>query len=547
MVQVAIKIPQNWQQYSDPHTSTLNPHNQGFDFYVYGTLPLILNKYLAVFAGTDSYGLATLQGRAMSGLFDLATIVVIYQLALLLSKKSWGRLFARFSVTAYACAALPIQLGHFFAVDSFATFLMSLSLLQMLRYSLQRDAKSFWMGAIAFGLALASKINVILILPLLFSLVAGSDFLNFLQTDKKRNFLKRFGIEALKLTAWLAVSLIVARLTSINYFESPNILDFTPNKKFVLNLQSLKGFDGDDSWFPPAIQWIGKPKIWYSVKNLVVFGYGIVISSLAVIGLGRLIINLRKKTELKTHWQLYLLVAWAGALFLYQSLQFVQAIRYFIVIYPILALLSGLGLLEIWKWTQQRRALLLIRGIVVVSLFIWPLAFISIYHHPHSRVAASVWIHNHIPNQSLLAFEYWDDPLPISVPGQTKHFIGKSLHVFDRDTATKWHELRTQLRQADYYILSSNRAWGSIMAVPEKYPLMSKYYRDLFADKTDYQLVTTFTSYPSLRYLGIPIDFSTDSADESFTVYDHPKVMIFVNKDSQKQPEIVGYDSAIIK
>jgi hypothetical protein len=37
------------------------------------------------------------------------------------------------------------------------------------------------------------------------------------------------------------------------------------------------------------------------------------------------------------------------------------------------------------------------------------------------------------------------------------------------------------LEQSRYYILSSNRAWGSIIRVPEKYPQMSQFYQDLLA------------------------------------------------------------------
>ena len=83
------------------------------------------------------------------------------------------------------------------------------------------------------------------------------------------------------------------------------------------------------------------------------------------------------------------------------------------------------------------------------------------------------------------------------------------------------------LDTTDYYILSSNRAWGSIPTVPEKYPQMSKFYQDLLSEKLDFKKIKEFTSYPSLHYLGIPITINDDNAEEAFTVYDHPKVMIF--------------------
>jgi len=47
------------------------------------------------------------------------------------------------------------------------------------------------------------------------------------------------------------------------------------------------------------------------------------------------------------------------------------------------------------------------------------------------------------------------------------------------------------------------------------------------SNKTNYKKVAQFTSYPSLSYLGIPVSFPDDWSEEAFTVYDHPKVMIF--------------------
>jgi hypothetical protein len=103
----------------------------------------------------------------------------------------------------------------------------------------------------------------------------------------------------------------------------------------------------------------------------------------------------------------------------------------------------------------------------------------------------------------------------------------QELPVFDPDTQQKWDKMDSLLGQGDYLILSSNRGWGSIPTVPERYPQMTKFYHDLFAGKTDYKKVAEFTSYPSLTYLGIPITIPDENAEEAFTVYDHPVVMIF--------------------
>ena len=62
---------------------------------------------------------------------------------------------------------------------------------------------------------------------------------------------------------------------------------------------------------------------------------------------------------------------------------------------------------------------------------------------------------------------------------------------------------------------------------------MAQFYQDLLAGKTQFKKVAEFTSFPSLKYLGLPVTLDDSSADETFTVYDHPTVMIFANTQSK--------------
>lgn len=549
MTQLALKIPTSWSNYFDPTTSTLNPHNQGQNFFVYGTLPLTVNKFLAVFANTDTYNQTTLQGRFLSGVFDLGTSILVYQLAwTLFTKKPLDkrRQIARLAAASYVLAVLPIQLAHYFAVDSFLTFFLTLTLLQLVKYSLQPSWKRLILSGVAFGLALACKVSGVLLLPLAVTLLAGTQYHGMFHVDSKKRWQAWKTVGAALLCWGLSVYLVI-RIGSPNYFASASFFDPRLNSQFAQNLTALKSFEGAETWFPPAIQWISKPKIWFSATNLTLFGFGVIVTSMAIIGSFLVAATALKRKNWSAHWQWYALLSWCVLFFLYQSSQFVQAIRYFIIMYPFLAILAGLGWQKVLEWCALSRLTPISCGIVSLTALVWPLAFLSIYQQPHSRVTASAWIYNNIPSHSLILSEYWDDALPLSLQKQTKTFMSKNLYVFDQDTMEKWFLLNSQLKQADYYILSSNRAWASIMAVPDKYPRMSAFYQDLFTGNTEYELVATFTSYPSLRYLGIPIDFPTDGADESFTVYDHPKVLVFFNRQSTRRPEMVGFGSAIQK
>jgi hypothetical protein len=129
----------------------------------------------------------------------------------------------------------------------------------------------------------------------------------------------------------------------------------------------------------------------------------------------------------------------------------------------------------------------------------------------------------------MILCEHWDDCLPIGLPQYHHKYRIEQVPVFNQDNEQKWRELNAKLQQADYYILSSNRAWSSMGRLPNKYPRMSGFYQDLFANKTNYKLVAKIHSHPSLSYLGLPITVDDSWAEEAFSVYDHPEVYVFKN------------------
>jgi len=110
-----------------------------------------------------------------------------------------------------------------------------------------------------------------------------------------------------------------------------------------------------------------------------------------------------------------------------------------------------------------------------------------------------------------------------------KQFTIESMGVFDPDTPEKWNKIEKQLEQADYYILSSNRAWASVPTIPDKYPRMGQYYKDLFDGKTKYKLIQKFIPFYQSFFPFHPSSWLNNWFDESFTVYDHPSVFIFQN------------------
>ena len=132
--------------------------------------------------------------------------------------------------------------------------------------------------------------------------------------------------------------------------------------------------------------------------------------------------------------------------------------------------------------------------------------------------------------------------------------------MYEGDTFSKTSEVAEQVAGADYIMSYSNRPWGSISRVPERYPYSAAYYRALFSGDLGFELVRGFARYPTLAGVSFVHDPFTvagmerpDSipgvetgalalnlgyADENVTNYDHPLVLVWQNAERLSEVEI---------
>jgi YYY domain-containing protein len=134
-----------------------------------------------------------------------------------------------------------------------------------------------------------------------------------------------------------------------------------------------------------------------------------------------------------------------------------------------------------------------------------------------------------------------------------------NLQVYWDDNADKLARFENILNQTDYIFIPTNHQYGQITRLPERYPLTTVYYRELigcppekniiwcyrvaepgmFKGRLGFDLVKTFESYPTLG----PLVINDGAAEEAFTFYDHPKVLIFkknADYDAAKVAAILG-------
>ena len=160
---------------------------------------------------------------------------------------------------------------------------------------------------------------------------------------------------------------------------------------------------------------------------------------------------------------------------------------------------------------------------------------------------------------AVVANEHWDDPLPLRMEGRDAFLNwyqglttspSGQINNYDDDNAQKRRSLLTWLNEADYLVLSSNRLYASIPRLPTRYPLTTEYYRLLLGGQLGFDLVASFVSYPSLGSCQFPdqempftltqpehtnarpCEVSLPPAEEAFSVYDHPTVLVFRKSDS---------------
>lgn len=136
-----------------------------------------------------------------------------------------------------------------------------------------------------------------------------------------------------------------------------------------------------------------------------------------------------------------------------------------------------------------------------------------------------------------------------------------NLQVYWDDNADKLTRFITTLNSADYIFIPTNHQYGQITRLPERYPLTTTYYRDLigcppgkqviwcyqnalpgtFKGKLGFDLVAVFTDYPNFGSWEI----NDQSAEEAFTFYDHPKVLIFKKSASYNPAKMEALLSAV--
>ncbi|MBC7234730.1 MAG: glycosyltransferase family 39 protein [Chloroflexi bacterium] len=520
-------------------------------FFAYGSLPIYLLRLSADLAGRFRPTCATLNdsfvvGRVLSACFDVGTVWILYKLG----QRLYGRTVGLLAAALTTVTVLHIQLAHFYAVDTILTFFVLLAIYLGVRLAQQPAVRRCLGLGLVLGMALATKVSAApLALPATVAWALAAVPGQNGAPDEERHLLPWYrALLGLALTGVLA-------LISFALWEPYALIDVVTFAVDVITESYMARGLAD---IPYTRQYIGTRAYLYPLWQMVVWSTGLPLGVTGLAGtlsaLTSSVIALAQRRWLRGGIQL-LPLSWVLAYFGTVGSFHAKFLRYMLPILPLLALYAAWALIEL---VRSRTGLIRSLGIALLLLTLggsalYALAYTHIYRQEHTWIQTTRWLCENLPPGSSLVVEHWDDPLPLTqgVGALRCHRYHKFLtfKAYNPDDTEKLEHLLSLLEQGDYIILSSNRLYNTIPRLPRRYPLTSRYYELLMAEKLGYELVHYDAVYPQIFGLRLVNDTFSDPdlpvprllaereaklpsihlgrADESFTVYDHPKPLVF--------------------
>ncbi|HDQ25522.1 MAG TPA: hypothetical protein ENN43_02105, partial [bacterium] len=267
---------------------------------------------------------------------------------------------------------------------------------------------------------------------------------------------------------------------------------------------------------------------------------GITYGIAAVAGFGFYIFSmikgfLNKKIEDKG---MLILLAWSVPYFIIVGFSFAKFNRYMLPFTPFLAIFAAKFIYDLYHVIRNKKIGMAIGALVVGGAMFYGAAFMNVYTNSHPWIQASRWIYQNVPEinaekepprKTVILNEMWGDDLPVYADGKGSWvYTNLKWNLQEPDSPRKLDELSMKLEQSDYVMMADRRAYGTYLRIPERYPINYFYYRTMLnePEKLGFKKAHEVSVYPS--FLGITI--KDDGADESWQLYDHPRVFIFKNE-----------------
>lgn len=494
--------------------------------YAYGTLPMNLTRLVhqlisIVFPMLEHDNYCLIIGRLLSATCGTLTVFYTY----LIGKKLYNEKVALLASLLLALSVLHIQNSHFFTVDIWLTLFVTGTLYYLINiFRGTGTTKDYILTSIFIGCALAVKVSAgpLVIIFLICHLINSYKQKQLFKLHPHLLFFA-YGVIA------LAVNFIAQ---PIAYLKIGAYLDVVFDQIRVIKQAAVCYTQ----------QYEGSLYVIYYVQELVYHAMGPPLAILCLTSFVCTIIITMLHPIKSKHT---LLLLWAVPYFLTINGFTAKFLRYLLPLFPLFCLFGSYFFLKLTVYLQTTKTKKAFAGILWVILIgytsFYSLAFFSIYMKPHTFVEGSKWFHLNVPENSIVLSQHWDEGFPLHTQtSNLRKYDIRRLELYNRfrsktEDSEKSHYLAQNLEKGDYIVAQTKRLYGAAYNVKDRYPITSKYFDLLFTGRLGYKLIKTFTSRPAL--LGIEIN--DDIADESFSVYDHPKVMIFKKVQPKKRIDYI--------
>jgi YYY domain-containing protein len=521
----------------DADRSPLNPH-----WFPLGTILIYIlvaaRGVLSLLMDSVSLQDLAMVGRTLTALADTASVLVLFALG----SRLYGRATGLLAAALGTFTVINIQLAHFYRPEPFivlltlATFWFMLNVLDRGRW---RD--HLWLGVMV-GLSFAFKASSLYLLAPL-AVTYG------IMAWRTWNFYPHM-VAVVAVVQITGRGLAAGGLAFLVFavLQPYALLDFS---KFFADLSWESGIARTAGQVPYTQQYVDTPlNGLYEFRQTSLWALGLPLGLAAWGGLLFTMARVWWRPRLGD----VLFLAWVVPVVLTLVLFEVKFLRYIAPVLPVMVLLGSRWLVTGYGWASQRSYLLgwLATGTIAFVLFatvFYALAFSNIYRNSHPAVQAAEWVKDNVRTGTIIVTDnHWDE----GFPGLGNYSVSQ-LPMYESDDLAKFENLSDSLAKADYLMIYSNRPFGSIARLPQRYPFSSIYYQQLFGGHLGYELERAFASYPSLLGVSFTHDPFTRAevvapaalhgvddgvltlnlgyADENVTNYDHPLVLLFRNQE----------------
>jgi hypothetical protein len=491
------------------------------NFFAYGQFPLYLG-YLIIYAkkiltsdkNSIIFSEAVIGLRLLSAFTSILTIVVLFRIFKIFNPKSSFRQQI-LAILLIIFSPILIQFSHFGTTESLLIFFITILLYISLFFIEKKITKKFFISATAFiiGLSLATKISsiIFLVIPIIAYLLSIKDIKSF--------SLRTIFIDGL---FFFLLTLIIAII-----FSPHNLINWHQFQS-AIRYESDVALGKIDVFY--TRQFAHQRFLLFPLLKIFPFALGIPVFILFFLGL----ILLKNSNNRIKFLRLVFFSLLLPNLFIYT-----QWTRFYAPLFPLMLVFA----LLFWQKIKKFVFLALITFLAIIP----GLAFLNIYQNQDIRIEASEWIYQNLPNNAFILSETANVvDIPFLVENkENKRFNYLSFNFYDLDrNPSLLDELNKALSHADFIIIPSRRVLFNLTCLKNQhdlsygkkrcqilqkdYPNLINYYRNEVFNNKKYRLVKIFTRYPKI-FIGEKkiLEFPDESAEETFSVFDHPVIRIY--------------------